>query len=71
ICHGKEEDKASRLLNAPLLPGHPASAVTALMKMYRDGKPVGPNSSYMYPIAKGLDEEDTLAVAAYIGTLKP
>ncbi|MEF3192956.1 MAG: c-type cytochrome, partial [Halothiobacillaceae bacterium] len=42
ICHGKEEDKASRLLNAPLLPGHPASAVTALMKMYRDGKPVGP-----------------------------
>lgn len=71
LCHGNEEAKVSRLLNAPLLPGHPASAVVALMKMYRDGKPVGPNSSFMFPIAQGLDEEDTLAVAAYIGTLKP
>ncbi|MEW6445689.1 MAG: c-type cytochrome [Pseudomonadota bacterium] len=70
LCHGSEEAKVSRLLNAPLLPGHPASAVNALMKMYREGKAVGPNSSFMFPVAQGLDEEDTAAVAAYIGTLK-
>ncbi len=71
LCHGTEEAHTSRLLNAPMMPGHPASAVTALMAMYKDGKSVGPNSSFMWPVAKGLDAEDTAAVAAYIGTLKP
>lgn len=71
LCHGNEDARAGRLLNAPLLPGHPTSAVTALMKMYKEGKSVGPNSSFMWPVAQGLDAEDTAAVAAYIGTLKP
>ncbi|MEW5838910.1 MAG: c-type cytochrome [Pseudomonadota bacterium] len=71
LCHGAEDAHASRLLNAPMMPGHPASAVTALMKVYAEGKSVGPNSSFMWPVAKGLDAEDTAAVAAYIGTLKP
>lgn len=71
LCHGQPDAKVSRLLNAPIMPGHPASAVTALMKIYAEGKSVGPNSSFMWPVAKGLDAEDTAAVAAYIGTLKP
>jgi cytochrome c553 len=70
LCHGQPDAKVSRLLNAPILPGHPASAVTALMKMYAEGKSVGPNSSFMWPVAQGLDAEDTAAVAAYVGTLK-
>ena len=69
LCHGTEEAKTSRLLSAPLLPGHPASAVTSLMKIYAEGKSVGPNSSFMWPVAAGLSEADTQAVAAYIGTL--
>jgi cytochrome c553 len=40
------------------------------MKMYAEGKSVGPNSSFMWPVAQGLDAEDTAAVAAYVGTLK-
>jgi cytochrome c553 len=71
LCHGTEEAHTSRLLNAPMMPGHPASAVTALMAIYKSGKSVGPNSSFMWPVAQGLDAEDTAAVAAYIGTLKP
>jgi cytochrome c553 len=71
LCHGAEGDRTSRLLNAPMMPGHPASAVTALMAIYKSGKSVGPNSSFMWPVAQGLDAEDTAAVAAYIGTLKP
>ena len=71
LCHGVEDAHTSRLLNAPMMPGHPASAVTALMAIYKSGKSVGPNSSFMWPVAQGLDEQDTAAVAAYIGTLKP
>ena len=71
LCHGGEDAKTSRLLGAPLLPGHPASAVMSLMGIYEQGKSVGPNSHFMWPVAQGLSPQDTWAVAAYIDTLKP
>ncbi|MGD9889004.1 MAG: cytochrome c [Halothiobacillaceae bacterium] len=71
LCHGVEDAHTSRLLNAPMMPGHPASAVTALMAIYKSGKSVGPNSSFMWPVAQNMTQDDIDAVAAYIGTLKP
>jgi len=71
ICHGHADDPQARMLNAPRMAGHPAAAVKSLMALYKEGKSVGPNSSYMWPIARYLSDEEIEAVAAYIGSVAP
>ena len=68
ICHG-EQGEGGHLLNAPKLKGLPASQVASLLKVYRKGTEMGPNSYAMIPQATHLSDADINNLAAYIATI--
>lgn len=68
ICHG-EQGEGGHLFNAPALKGLPASQVASLLKVYRKGTEMGPNSYAMIPQATHLSDADINNLAAYIATI--
>ncbi|HSH84322.1 MAG TPA: c-type cytochrome [Guyparkeria sp.] len=68
ICHG-EDGAGNALFSAPKLAGMSMDQAESLMKIYRKGQEMGPNSYAMIPQAKHLTDEDIKGVAAYIATL--
>lgn len=54
----------------PKLTGLSADTVTDMLKKYRAGERVGPNTSMMAPFAAKLSDNDITNLAAYIATLK-
>ncbi|MDG4866684.1 c-type cytochrome [Guyparkeria sp. 1SP6A2] len=68
ICHG-EQGEGGHLFNAPKLKGLPASQVASLLKVYRKGTEMGPNSYAMIPQSTHLSDADINNLAAYIATM--
>jgi cytochrome c553 len=68
ICHG-EQGEGGHLFNAPALKGLPASQVASLLKVYRKGTEMGPNSYAMIPQSTHLSDADINNLAAYIATI--
>jgi len=68
ICHG-EQGEGGHLLNAPKLTGMAASQVASLLKVYRKGTEMGPNSYAMIPQATHLSDADINNLAAYVATI--
>jgi len=68
ICHG-EQGEGGHLLNAPKLKGMAASQVASLLKVYRKGTEMGPNSYAMIPQATHLSDADINNLAAYVATI--
>jgi len=68
ICHG-EQGEGGHLFNAPKLKGLPASQVASLLKVYRKGTEMGPNSYAMIPQANHLSDADINNLAAYVATI--
>ena len=65
-CHGVQGEGMAIF---PKLAGKTAEETTALLKTYRAGETVGPNSALMMPQASALSDEDIANLAAYIATL--
>jgi cytochrome c len=65
-CHGAQGQGQAIF---PKLAGHTAEETIDLLKRYRAGETVGPNTPLMAPQAKGLSDEDIENLAAYIETL--
>ena len=65
-CHGVQGEGMAIF---PKLSGKTAEETTALLKAYRAGETVGPNSALMMPQASTLSDEDIANLAAYIATL--
>nr|WP_284047213.1 c-type cytochrome [Guyparkeria hydrothermalis] len=65
ICHGAEGE-GGELFNAPKLVGTKMDQTISLLKIYRKGQEMGPNSYAMIPQAKGLTDDDIEALGAYI-----
>ena len=68
ICHG-EAGEGGELFNAPKLVGMDMDQAASLLKIYRKGQEMGPNSYAMIPQAKHLSDYDIEGLAAYIATL--
>ncbi|HER35534.1 MAG: c-type cytochrome [Halothiobacillaceae bacterium] len=68
ICHG-EQAEGGHLFNAPALKGLPASQVASLLKVYRKGTEMGPNSYAMIPQATHLTDADINNLAAYVAII--
>jgi cytochrome c553 len=68
ICHG-EQGEGGHLFGAPKLKGLPASQVASLLKVYRKGTEMGPNSYAMIPQASHLSDADINNLAAYVATI--
>ena len=69
ICHG-EQGEGGALFNAPKLAGMGMDQVASLLKIYRKGQEMGPNSYAMIPQAKHLTDGDIQGLAAYIATFE-
>ena len=69
ICHG-EKGEGGELFNAPKLVGMDMDQAASLLKIYRKGQEMGPNSYAMIPQAKHLSDYDIEGLAAYIATLE-
>nr|WP_284047550.1 c-type cytochrome [Guyparkeria hydrothermalis] len=69
ICHG-EKGEGAELFNAPKLAGMGMDQAASLLKIYRKGQEMGPNSYAMIPQAKHLSDYDIEGLAAYIATLE-
>jgi cytochrome c553 len=69
ICHG-ENGQGNALFNAPKLAGMGMDQAASLLKIYRKGQEMGPNSYAMIPQASHLSDEDIDGLAAYIATLE-
>lgn len=65
-CHGAQ---AQGMGIFPKLAGRPADELAALLKRYRAGEQVGPNTAMMAPNAKGLSDSDIADLTAYISSL--
>ncbi|WP_077277380.1 c-type cytochrome [Thioalkalivibrio denitrificans] len=65
-CHGAQGQGQAIF---PKLAGTPAEKTTELLKKYRAGETVGPNTPLMAPQAATLSDEDIANLAAYIETL--
>ncbi|MFI9653449.1 c-type cytochrome [Guyparkeria sp. GHLCS8-2] len=68
ICHGAEGE-GGELFNAPKLAGTAMDQTISLLKIYRKGQEMGPNSYAMIPQAKSLTDEDIEALGAYIAVM--
>ena len=69
ICHG-EKGAGGELFNAPKLAGMDMDQAASLLKIYRKGQEMGPNSYAMIPQATHLTDYDIKGLAAYIATLE-
>ncbi|MGM0517283.1 MAG: c-type cytochrome [Pseudomonadota bacterium] len=69
VCHG-ENGQGNELFNAPKLAGTGMDQIASLLKIYRKGQEMGPNSYAMIPQATHLSDEDIDGLAAYIATLE-
>ena len=69
ICHG-EAGEGGELFNAPKLVGMDMDQAASLLKIYRKGQEMGPNSYAMIPQAMHLSDYDIEGLAAYIATLE-
>ncbi|MCA1771018.1 MAG: c-type cytochrome [Halomonas sp.] len=65
-CHGAQGQGQGIF---PKLAGTPADRIAELLKKYRAGEQVGPQSALMAPNASGLSDEDIADLAAYVETL--
>jgi len=65
-CHGAQGQGQGIF---PKLIGTPADRIVELLKKYRAGEQVGPQSALMAPNASGLSDGDIADLAAYIDTL--
>jgi cytochrome c5 len=65
-CHGAQGQGQGIF---PKLAGTPAERIAELLKKYRAGEQVGPQSALMAPNASGLSDEDIADLAAYVETL--
>ncbi len=63
ICHGAEGE-GGELFNAPKLAGTGMDQTISLLKIYRKGQEMGPNSYAMIPQAKELTDDDIEALGA-------
>ncbi len=68
ICHG-QEGEGGHLFAAPALKGMTASQAASLLKVYRKGTEMGPNSYAMIPQAVHLTDADIYNLAAYVATI--
>ncbi|MFI9651612.1 c-type cytochrome [Guyparkeria halopsychrophila] len=68
ICHGAEGD-GGELFNAPKLAGTGMDQTISLLKIYRKGQEMGPNSYAMIPQATSLTDDDIEALGAYIAVM--
>ncbi len=68
ICHG-DGGEGGELFDAPKLVGMKMDQVENLLKVYRKGQEMGPNSYAMIPQAKHLSDEDIEGLAAYIAVM--
>jgi cytochrome c553 len=67
ICH----DSTLQGLDAPRIAGlHPIYVVRQLHN-FQSGASSGTAAEMMKPVVQGLDDDDILAIAAYLGTVKP
>ncbi|MFP4640068.1 MAG: c-type cytochrome, partial [Guyparkeria sp.] len=65
VCHG-EAGEGGKLFDAPKLAGTKMDQTINLLKIYRKGDEMGPNSRVMIPQATGLSDDDIEALGAYI-----
>lgn len=65
-CHGMNGEGQGMF---PKLAGHAADKTSELLKKYRAGEQVGPNSAMMAPIAGPLSDADIANLAAYIAKI--
>lgn len=68
ICHGAEGE-GGELFNAPKLAGTGMDQTISLLKIYRKGQEMGPNSYAMIPQATNLTDDDITALGAYIAVM--
>ncbi|WP_372592078.1 c-type cytochrome, partial [Guyparkeria sp.] len=68
ICHG-DEGEGGELFDAPKLVGTKMDQTINLLKIYRKGQEMGPNSYAMIPQAKNLTDDDIEALGAYIAVM--
>ena len=65
-CHGPTGQGQAIF---PKVAGKSAEETAALLKRYKAGETIGPQTALMAPQAKMLSDEDIANVAAYIATL--
>jgi cytochrome c5 len=65
-CHGAQGQGMGIF---PKLAGHTAEEIVDLLKKYRAGEQVGPNTALMAPNARNLSDEDIADLAAFIESL--
>ena len=63
-CHGELGEGVD---DNPKLVGITKATVAAKLRDYRDGKPLGPKTLLMAPVAKNLSDAQIDALASYIG----
>ena len=66
-CHGPN---GQGIATYPKLIGKTADDVKAKLADYKAGKPMGPQTAVMAPIAAKLSDSDIDAIAQYVATLK-
>lgn len=64
-CHGAQGEGGV----GPKLAGVAADATAAKLHDYKAGKPVGPMTSMMAPMAAGLSDADIANISAYTASL--
>lgn len=69
ICHG-DQGEGNAMFRSPALAGMELDSVESLLKVYREGQEMGPNSSVMIAQAVHLSDEDIFALSAYIATME-
>jgi cytochrome c553 len=67
-CHGPD---LKGMLNIPAIAGRSPSYIVRQMVDMKTGHRVGPGTDLMRPIIANLDDEDMLAIAAYVASLAP
>jgi cytochrome c5 len=65
-CHGAQGQGMGIF---PQLAGTAPERIAELLKKYRAGEQVGPNTALMAPNAAGLSDQDIADLAAFVGTL--
>lgn len=66
-CHGPEGQGQAMF---PKVAGKDVDYLVEVMKQYRAGEEVGPNTAMMRPHAMNLSDEDIADLAAYMNTLE-
>jgi cytochrome c553 len=68
ICHGVN---LKGMVDTPPIAGFSPLYIFRQLHGLQSGARGGPSSAMMLPVVAKLDEDDMIAIAAYLGTLAP